>query len=150
TILIAIHIALRREQGRKVGLLWIGLTLVGGLAFISKNSGFIYIIAAFLWIFLPEMLHLRLRSFFSTGIKLALCGVGVIGLFVALSPGLWSDPPARLQNAALVRIAAMGSQMQGDPEAPSSMQRRVSDILTQPFIQPAAHYDSIHDNTYAA
>jgi hypothetical protein len=148
TVLFGIVIALRRERGRRVPLpLWLGLIVAGALTLVSKNNGFIYIVAAFLWVFLPEMLRPRLRRLISSGIKLAVCGVLLIALFVALSPGLWSDPPTRMKEAALARLSAMTGQMRNDPEAPTSIERRISDILTQPFMRPLAHYEAGFTNT---
>ncbi|MEO8392130.1 MAG: hypothetical protein ABI700_03975, partial [Chloroflexota bacterium] len=148
TVLIGIVISRRRERGRPISfLLWIGLIIVGALTLVSKNNGFIYIAAAFLWIFLPEMLRRGIRAFFTVGIRLAICGVLLIGLFIALSPGLWSDPPARLKDAAAARLSAMNGQMHDDSaEAPSSMSRRVEDIFTQPFIKPLAHSEGSYTN----
>ena len=143
TVLIGIIISRRRERGKRVSLLWwIGLTLSGALTLVSKNNGFIYIAAAFLWIFLPEMLRRGIRAFFTVGIRLTICGVLLIGLFIALSPGLWSNPLARIKDASAARISAMNGQMHDDSaEAPSTMSRRVEDIFTQPFIRPLAHSD---------
>lgn len=143
TVLIGILIALRRERGRRIPLLlWIGLIIAGALTMVSKNNGFIYVVAAFLWVFLPEMLRPRLRSILRTGIKLGVSGVLLISLYIALSPGLWSDPPARMQNATLARLSAMTGQMKNDPETPTNIERRISDIVTQPFLRPAAHYEA--------
>jgi hypothetical protein len=141
TILFGIVISQRNERGKRVSLPnWIGLIVAGALALVSKNNGFIYIAAAFLWVFLPELLRPRLRRIVSIGVKLAVSGVLLIALYVALSPGLWSDPPARMKDAALARLSAMTGQMKSDPETPTSIERRISDILTQPFTRPLAHY----------
>jgi hypothetical protein len=150
TVLMGVLISIRRERGRRVPFpLWIGLIIAGALTLVSKNNGFIYIAAAFLWIFLPEMLRRGIRSFFTVGIRLAICGVLLIGLYIALSPGLWSDPLARIKDASAARISAMNGQMHDDlAEAPSSMARRVEDIFTQPFIKPLAHYDGSYTNLY--
>ena len=152
TVLIGLLIRERRERGESVPLLlWVGLTLAGALTLVSKNNGFIYIAAAFLWVFLPELLRPRMRAILSTGIKLATCGVLLIGLFVAFSPGLWSDPLARVKEATVARLSAMEGQMKDDSaEAPSSMSRRVEDIMTQPFIKPLAHYEGGYANLYEA
>jgi 4-amino-4-deoxy-L-arabinose transferase-like glycosyltransferase len=151
TILLGIIISQRRERGKTVGVLWwVALTLASGFTLASKNNGFIYITAAFLWIGLPELLRPRLSRIVRTGMTLTLCGVAVIALFIVLSPALWSDPPARLRDATAARLSAMNGQMRDDPEAPSSMERRVTDILTQPFMRPLAHYEGAYSNTYTA
>ena len=148
TVLIGIIISRRREQGKSIAFLWwIGLILCGALTLVSKNNGFIYIAAAFLWIFLPEMLRRGIRAFFTVGIRLAICGILLIGLFIALSPALWSNPLARIKDASAARISAMNGQMQDDAfEAPSTMSRRVEDIFSQPFIKPLAHSDGAYTN----
>lgn len=151
TVLVGIIISQWRERGRQVPLpLWAALSLAGALTLVSKNNGFIYVMAAFLWVGLPELLRPRLRRLIRTGVTLALCGVAVIALFIVLSPALWSDPPARLRDATAARLSAMNGQMSDDPEAPSSMERRVTDVLTQPFMRPLAHYEGAYSNTYAA
>ncbi len=151
TVLIGILISQRRERGRPIPLLlWVGLILAGGLTLVSKNNGFVYITAAFLWIALPELSRPRLRSLIRLGIRLAICGVLLIALFVAFSPQLWSNPLARMGDAAWARLSAMRGQMSDDPEAPSDMQRRISDIFTQPFLRPPAPYEGQYTNTYAA
>ena len=151
TVWIGFLISQRRENGRSVPLLlWIGLTVAGALTLVSKNNGFIYIAAAFLAVFLPELLRLRLRRLIGTGVTLAVCGVLLIALFIALSPGLWSSPAQNMQVAAMARLSGMYDQIQHDPETPTSMQRRVSDILTQPFLRPAAHWESGSENVAEA
>ncbi|HVU10136.1 MAG TPA: hypothetical protein VHD90_02615 [Phototrophicaceae bacterium] len=152
TVLLGLTIAKRRERGQPIPLLlWVGLTISGALTLVSKNNGFIYIAAAFLWVFLPELVRPRLRRLISTGLQLTICGVLLIGLFFAFSPGMWSDPLARMKDAAAARLSAMNGQMHDDSaEAPSSMSRRISDILTQPFLRPAAHYEGSYTNVLDA
>ena len=152
TVLIGIIISLRRERGKPISFfLWVALTVTGALTLVSKNNGFIYIAAAFLWIFLPEMLRRGMRAFLTVGIRLTICGVLLIGLFIALSPGLWSNPLLRIRDASLARISAMNGQMHDDSiEAPSTMSRRVNDIFTQPFIKPLAHSEGSYTNLDAA
>lgn len=151
TVLIGIVISQRRERGRRIPLLLrIGLIATGALTLVSKNNGFIYVTAAFLWIGLPELLRPRLRRLLRTGMTLVVCSVGVIALYIALSPGLWSDPPTRLKDAAAARLSAMNGQMRDDPETPTTIERRVSDLLTQPFLKPVAHYEANYTNTYDA
>ncbi len=151
TVLIGIIMAQRRERGRPLVLgLWAALTLAGALTLVSKNNGFLYICAAYLWVLLPDLLRPRLRTIVRMGTRLAVSGLLLIAIFVALSPGLWSDPPARVTDATAARLSAMTGQMKDDPEAPSTLDRRVSDILTQPFLRPLAHYEGAYTNTFAA
>lgn len=151
TVLIGIVISQGRERGRAGRLLlWLGLCAAGALTLVSKNNGFIYVMAAFLWIGLPELLRPRLLRLVRTGLVLGICGVGVIALYIALSPGLWSSPLERLRDASAARLSAMNGQMRDDPEAPTTVERRVSDLLTQPFLKPLAHYEANYTNTYDA
>lgn len=151
TVLAGIVISQRRERGRQAPLpLWIALSLAGALTLVSKNNGFIYVMAAFLWVGVPELLRPRLRRLIRTGVALGVAGVSVIAIYIALSPALWSSPLERLKDASAARVSAMNGQMRDDPEAPSSMERRVTDILTQPFMRPLAHYEGAYTNTYTA
>ena len=77
-------------------------------------------------------------------------GVLLILLFVALSPGLWSSPLARFKDAAAARLSAMNGQMRDDPETPTTIQRRMEDILTQPFLRPLAHWEGGFTNVVEA
>ncbi|MEP7290239.1 MAG: phospholipid carrier-dependent glycosyltransferase [Chloroflexota bacterium] len=151
TVLIGIIISQQRERRKSVSLLlWLSLILAGAFTLLSKNNGFIYIAAAFLWIFLPELLRPRRRALLRLSLRLALCGILLILLFIALSPGLWSNPLARIRDASAARLSAMNGQMSDDPEAPTPIERRISDILTQPYIKPLAHFEAIYSNTYDA
>ncbi len=44
----------------------------------------------------------------------------------------------------------MNGQMNDDPDAPSTMERRIGDIVTQPFIRPLVHYEANYTDTHGA
>lgn len=151
TVLTAIIISQRRENRTHVPfLLWVCLTVAAAFTLLSKNNGFVYVAAAFLWVLLPEFSRSGLRSMGRTVLSLALSGVFMLLLFVAFSPGLWSDPLMRIRDASVIRLAAINQQVMDDPEAPTTLERRVADIFTQPFIRPMAHYDAGASNLFAA
>lgn len=71
-----------------------------------------------------------------------MCGALTVALFVALSPGMWRDPVRNTLVAAWARVEAMQDQAAHDPEAPTTLARRASDILTQPFLRSLDHWES--------
>lgn len=140
TMLVGAIISQRRERGHVPLALWIGLIVAGALALVSKNNGFVYVAAAYLWILAPDLP--RPRALLRTAGRLVICGALTIALFVALSPGMWRDPVRNTLVAAWARVEAMQDQAAHDPEAPTTLARRASDILTQPFLRPLDHWES--------
>jgi hypothetical protein len=62
-------------------------------------------------------------------------------IFIALSPALWNDPPARLRDLLTERAALLESQVIA-AGGPTPFTARLSGILTQPFLQPAEIYEA--------
>jgi hypothetical protein len=62
-------------------------------------------------------------------------------LFLALSPALWNDPPARLRDLLTERAALLDSQVVAAGGA-TPFPSRLNAILTQPFLQPVEIYEA--------
>lgn len=142
TILIAASISRKQEQsGRSAWHDWLGLALAASLALGSKNSGILYVAGAFGWIFFVEVSRRHWRSLLETSARLAASGVIAMMLLVALSPGLWADPLARLADMVTERRKAMQMQVDVNLDAPTTLSERVTGIITQPFLTPARYYE---------
>ncbi len=153
TILIAVWIAKRHDQSHRGGFetrpyktgvsifAWLALILSGGLALASKDTGVVYIAAALGWIFFAEFTHLSWRALLLTTLKLIVSGLLIIALFIALSPALWNDPPARLIDMLQQRSQLLDIQVQSVPGAPMTFAQRVQEIALQPFMTPPQHFE---------
>lgn len=142
TILMAAIISRERERSRRDSWQWwIGLTLAAALTLGSKNSGVLYVAGAYGWIFVVEVLRRRRHDLLGTSARLAVSGVIAMMLLVALSPGLWADPLARLADIATERQKAMRMQVDVSLDAPTALSERVTGIITQPFLTPARYYE---------
>ncbi len=140
TIYVALVIARRREAGTPVGARrWLALTAAGALTLVSKQPGAIFVAAAYLAILVPEAL--RRANILPLVSRLALCGIVTALLYVALSPGLWYDPLARLQDMIDARMDELNAQVGLDPGAPTTLTQRAVAIFTEPFMTPVQHYE---------
>jgi|FLYN01.1.fsa_nt_gi 4-amino-4-deoxy-L-arabinose transferase-like glycosyltransferase len=142
TILLAVIISRKREQGAR-GLLpwWIGLTLAGGLTLASKHSGLVFVAGAFGWILVTELARRNMRGILTTTLMVAVSLAVVLAIFLALSPALWNDPIARLQDLIAERQKLIDIQVEADPIAPTTLIQRIEAILAQPFLAPPMHYE---------
>ena len=141
-VLIAAVIAHRRVNGKSTPFYqWISLIFAGGLTLASKHNSVVFVVGALGWVFVGELTHFRLRDVVFTTAKLIASGVLIVGLFLALSPALWNDPVARFGDLLLVRAELLDIQITAEPLAPMSFERRVENIITQPFLTPLAHYE---------
>ena len=145
-ILAAVMISRRRGTGTDAGWGWWGaLILAGGLALASKHSGIVYVAGALGWIATAEGLRVMRRRQFRQlpvmVVKLAGAGGLILALFLALSPALWNDPPARLRDLIEQRQGLLDIQVAADPLAPTSLLQRLEGIISQPFLTPPAHYE---------
>ncbi len=142
TILLAVWIAKRRRDHKSTPiLLWLALIGSGGLALASKDTGIVYIAAALGWIFFAEFTHLRWGDLILTTLKLIVSGLLMIALFIALSPALWSNPPARLIDMLQQRAQLLDIQVKSDANAPMPLALRVQEIALQPFMTPPQHFE---------
>jgi 4-amino-4-deoxy-L-arabinose transferase-like glycosyltransferase len=151
-VLMAIIISKRRAQDKPDGWgLWLGLLLSSGLALASKHSAVVLVAGAFGWIALAEVARLFNHRRDQSGIvwrsvgliTLRWVGTGLltIALFIALSPALWNNPPARLADLVSTRQQLLDIQVSVDPRGAMPLEQRLLYILTQPFIEPVAHYE---------
>lgn len=140
TVLLAALISRRRGNGERVpAVYWALLALMGSLTLASKHSGAIFVAVALGWLVAAELVgRRRWRSLIA---PLAASAVLIVVGFIALSPGLWSDPPARLRDLVAVRQELLNIQIVADPLAPTTLTQRTADMLTQPFLAPAMHYE---------
>lgn len=162
TILIAILISKRLDASRrgdlpgrpyKTGIsigLWIALILAGGLTLASKYTGVIFVGGALGWIFLAELVHIRWRDLLLTTSKLIVAGVLTLLLFIALSPALWSDPPARLIDSLQERTQLLDIQVGGTGNGAMSLAQRVQEIVVQPFMTAPQQYEVSFWGTFQA
>jgi 4-amino-4-deoxy-L-arabinose transferase-like glycosyltransferase len=142
TIWIASGIAARRERGQRAGWgRWLALMLASALAICVKQTGLLFVAAAFAWIVVPELIRRRRIPFTVIGASFV-TGVGALAIAFALSPGLWNDPPQRLRELFNERVSLVNVQVSLDPNAPMSLETRALSILRQPFLTPLQHYES--------
>lgn len=148
-VFVAVTIARKRAQGAG-GLWrwWAALALAGGLAMASKHNAIAFVIGAFGWILLTELMGRRYRELPVTLLKLAVSGALAFALFVALSPALWYDTPARLGDLLEARTKLMSLQVAAHTSGPMPMSQRIEYIFTQPFIAPAQHFEVAAWNGY--
>jgi 4-amino-4-deoxy-L-arabinose transferase-like glycosyltransferase len=140
-VLTAAVIAKRRLKNQPVWFLWIALAAAGALALASKHSSLPFVIGALAWVFLAELTHFKPRSIATTCAALVLCAVVMIGGFIALSPALWNDPPARLADLLVVRQELLDIQVSLSPDGATTIGQRVSAIITQPFAAPPQFFE---------
>lgn len=134
-VVTAAWIARRRAERQSVSPWWWALlALTGGLALASKHSTLPFIAGAVLWVIAGELTHFARRPFLRTVGALALSGALMVGLFLALSPGLWEDPLARFGDLLQVRGALLDIQVTAEPLAPTSLSERAEGVLLQPFL----------------
>ncbi len=139
TILIAILISRKLVRGTRPLLpWWIGLILAGGLALASKHSGLVFVSSAWGWIFVAELTR---RNLLTTSLMLTIGLALTFALFIALSPALWNDPIARLQDLVAERQMLIDIQVDVDPIAPTTFLQRVEGVIVQPYLTPAMHFE---------
>lgn len=139
-LLLAAVIAQRRGRGQRDSWwLWGLLVVAGGLTLASKHSGIIFVGVALLWLLVAEALGRR--RWLPVLARLVVCGLLIVVLFVAVSPALWSDPLARFGDLLTLRGELLDIQVAIDANAPMPLSQRILEIVRQPFIAPAAHYE---------
>jgi len=139
-VLTAAVIAQRRRNEQPVWFLWMALA-AGVMALVSKHSTLPFVIGALAWVFLAELTHFKLRKFAVTCAALIICAVVMMGGFIALSPALWNDPPARLGDLLVVRQELLDIQVSLSPDGATTIGQRISGIITQPFATPPQFFE---------
>ena len=138
TILIAIIISRRRAHWGW----WPALILASALSVASKHTGAVFVAGAFGWILLAAVLRRDASAMVATITRLFVSGLIALVLFVALSPALWYDPPARFQDLIVEREKLIDIQVQADPHAPTTLLERIQGIITQPFMTAVWHFEA--------
>lgn len=126
-------------------LLWALLALAGGLTLTSKHSGVVFLAGAWGWLLVTAITHAvrtrRASSLLASLLKLAAAGLLALVLFIALSPALWNDVPARLRDLIEQRQGLLEIQVQSDSQAPTTLAERIEGIVVQPFMTPPVHFE---------
>jgi 4-amino-4-deoxy-L-arabinose transferase-like glycosyltransferase len=139
-VLVGAVIGQRRARDENAPLwLWALLVASGGLTLASKHSGIVFVGVALLWVLVAEMLGRR--RWLPVLAKLVVSGLLIVALFVAISPALWSDPLARFGDLLYLRDELLNIQVAIDPIAPMDFGQRIVEILRQPFMTPAVHFE---------
>lgn len=142
TILLAVVIGRRRERGAGgLWAWWAALILAGGLALTSKHSAVIFVASALGWVFIAELMQRKWMRLAATGLKLIVSAALIATVFVVLSPALWNDPLARLQDLIATRQTLLEIQVTAHTAGAMNQIQRAEMILTQPFLTPAAHFE---------
>lgn len=142
TILMAVIIARQlTEHGRFSWFAWVILPLVGGLTLASKHTGAVFLIGAWLWIFIAAIVLWQARIVWLTVGLLAFTGVLALSLFVGLSPALWNNPIARVDDLVKVRSELLSIQVSLESEAPTTFTHRIYEVITEAFIAPQRHFE---------
>jgi 4-amino-4-deoxy-L-arabinose transferase-like glycosyltransferase len=143
TVLTAAVIAQRRALEQPLHpSVWVGLSLAGGLTLASKHSGAVFVAGAFGWLIAAELTRCRPRACATLAAALTLSGLAALAAFIALSPALWNDPPARLADLLAVRAELLEIQTISDPGAPLSIDQRLAAIAAEPFLRPPMHFEA--------
>lgn len=142
-ILIAILICKERNSWRW----WIALGIASGLTLASKHSGIVFVAAAFGWLVIVQLqIHLasqpsRQTKLLTIFIKAVTSLIIMAAVFIALSPAQWNNPLDRFADLISERAKLLDSQVKAEPTAPTSINDRISGIVTQPYIQAPVYYE---------
>lgn len=166
TLLAAAHLVQHRHSWRG----WLMLIVCGALTLASKHSGAVFVAAAYGSIALaavisPIMQHISHRgertrpvvslqnalpdgqtnlsslSLITRHSSLLLIPLTILALFVALSPALWSNPPARLADLLAERAALLDSQVRAAGDAALTFDGRLLALVTQPYLTPPQFHE---------
>jgi hypothetical protein len=67
--------------------------------------------------------------------------VSVAG-FIALSPALWSSPPARIADLFTVRAELLDLQVAAHTDGATTLGERIAGLLREPFLRPNQYFES--------
>jgi hypothetical protein len=143
TILIVVMMSRKQDNGKAVSWRWwLGLSITGALTLASKNNGFIFVASALGWIGVTTIFGRDKSRLVLTIGKAALSAVITLALFIALSPGLWSDPVSRLGDVYRERLDQMEKQTRALQDGPLPLHDRAAALLMQPFIAPPEFFET--------
>ncbi|MDZ4765264.1 MAG: phospholipid carrier-dependent glycosyltransferase [Chloroflexota bacterium] len=145
------------ERGRAVEVwLWLALAGAGGLALASKHSAVVFVVGAWAWVFVGNVMERNLTPrpplhFVERGRKiwrviyvgstLMVVAALTFALFVALSPAFWRDPAARLGDLLAERAHVLVIQVAISGGVPLSVPERIAFIVREPFRAPPMHFE---------
>lgn len=135
TMLIMVSIIQRQARRQPTRILWAAFVLAGGLTIASKHSGILYVLSALGWMMLAE----QRQAYAKTVAQVSVSTVAMLGIFVLMSPALWSNPIARLGDLMEVREELL--QMQSRAYQATSLPQRIEGIVKQPYLTPLQHYE---------
>ncbi len=139
-----------REQ-RILWELWGGLALAGALTLASKHSGAIFLVGAWGWAGIGFLMQAWRYQRTGDGGRpngtplqglgrgvgaLAVTGLLAIAGFVALSPALWNNPPARLVDLVRLRSELITAQVAMEGERVITVGERAVGLVAWPFGGP--------------
>jgi hypothetical protein len=161
TLLAASYLVQNRHGWRG----WLMLIICGALTLASKHSGVVFVAAALAWIGLARFdVHGRRTrhvmslqnvshdeqsvpasssssSLITHVSSLLLSALAILALFIALSPALWSNPPARLADLLAERAALLDSQVRAAGDGVLTVDQRLRALVTQPYLTPPQFYE---------
>ncbi|MFN8527648.1 MAG: glycosyltransferase family 39 protein [Anaerolineae bacterium] len=147
TIYMASYITSIRARKRSPGSMnWLIFCASAVLALASKHTGVIFVAAAFGWLVAADLTRLTTRVFFGlSGWVFAVPAllVLIIGGFIALSPGLWSNPITRALDLVQLRSDLLNLQSELFPTTVlQTPDDRINAIFSQPFTTPLMHFEA--------
>lgn len=142
TILTAVVINTRAGRGQRTWFLFPALAAAGVMALASKHAAAPFVAGAFAWIGLAALLRKNLRGILATTGLLAIGTAATVAGFIALSPALWRDPPARLSDLFTVRAELLGLQVAAHSDGETALSQRVAGLLREPFLRPTQYFES--------
>ena len=131
--LLSVWLALRAVEKRR----WFDWALLGmamALALASKASALVPLIGIVLGLILA-MRRIDLKAIAITALSAAI-------MFLAITPAIWTNPPARLRLAAELRRDVLAGQTDASPDAHRSLIDRATALVTQPFPSKVQYYES--------
>jgi 4-amino-4-deoxy-L-arabinose transferase-like glycosyltransferase len=142
-VLTSAVIARRQTERRRSTWLWPLLALTGALAIASKHNTLVFVGGGLSWIVLASLFQpARWRRLAVNALACALTLAVSVAGFLALSPALWSDPPARLSDLLAVRAELLDLQVRNHANGPTTVGERLGSLLTQPFLTPPQYFEA--------
>lgn len=142
SVLTGAVLAARRARGAVSWYLWPALAASCALALASKHSALPFVAGALGWVFIAGCAQFKLRRILATAAALVVTGI-MAGLgFIALSPALWSDPPARIGDLLQIRQELIDSQVAAFSDGPMPVQDRIAGVFTNPFLRPPQFFEA--------
>ncbi len=142
SVLTGVVLAGRRAREASSWYLWPALIASCIMALVSKHSALPFVAGALGWVFVAGCVRFKPRRMLA--LVAALVGtIVVVGIgFVALSPALWDDPPARISDLLRIRQELIDSQVVLFSDGPMPVQDRIAGVFTNPFLRPPQFFEA--------